>query len=341
MMGRCTKYDVTPQWNVRLVPLGDGTDPNAKKAVFYDYSHTSCLNGWTCGNIAARASDVAGFFFELLTGKIVSQNMINEMCKFETFNTGWGTGIPYGLGLMHLETGDYEMIGHAGQDYASGAPTAGYNVKHKFGVVVAVNEIMGMNCTDPDAQQGMSYRLSCEVQNAIIDEISGHNATLRPCGGAPSENVDAAGGRVRRLTALRDRRLEQERTMAANLDHILSGRVLSDDDVAEAKCTGQPITAIPYLAIDKCLPFPTADAPQFYYKMSPPGVFGMLSFKQYAPTDKTCSGKEKTSPIRPKSCFPLPGQSIDIEFYYNATSKVALEVLYRAPSDVKACEWIA
>jgi hypothetical protein len=104
---------VAPQWNVELAN---------KTATFYNFLNTSCLNGWTCGNIAARASDVAGFFHALLTGEIVAPKTVDEMKQFKPFTTGWSTGLQYGLGLMFNKmekgniTGDFDWIGHAGQD---------------------------------------------------------------------------------------------------------------------------------------------------------------------------------------------------------------------------------
>ena len=91
-MGSCTDYDVSPQWSTMVGGNApDGTDT----ATFFDYRPYSCLNGWTCGNIAARASDVAGFYHALLTGDIVTNaEKLAEMTKFSPFTTGWGAGIP-------------------------------------------------------------------------------------------------------------------------------------------------------------------------------------------------------------------------------------------------------
>ena len=52
-MGRCTDYDVPKQWSARQV----GTE-----AVYYDLGQASCLNGWTCGNAAVSAENLATFF---------------------------------------------------------------------------------------------------------------------------------------------------------------------------------------------------------------------------------------------------------------------------------------
>ena len=144
--GRCTIYDVAPQWNVQAVGTAQ---------VFYNLAESSCLNGWTCGNVAASAQNLASFFHDLIGAKtIVSPEGLDNMTQFHGLTQGFAPGLPYGLGLMSfyktwpVVIPDFEWIGHAGQDYASSCPLCGYNVKYKFGVAVTTNSLNGMNCSD-------------------------------------------------------------------------------------------------------------------------------------------------------------------------------------------------
>jgi hypothetical protein len=65
-----------------------------------DLIHDSCLNGWTCGNIAASPSDIARFHYDLHHGQIVSEKSLAEMLAFKPMTVGWQPQL-YGLGMMH------------------------------------------------------------------------------------------------------------------------------------------------------------------------------------------------------------------------------------------------
>ena len=64
--------------------------------------------GWTCGNMAASAADVASFYHDLLVGRtLLSDHSLQTMQSFETLNYGWAAGhIEYGAGLM-IEMASY------------------------------------------------------------------------------------------------------------------------------------------------------------------------------------------------------------------------------------------
>jgi hypothetical protein len=68
---------------------------------FVDLYNTSCLNGWTMGNIAVTPSDVTRFFLLLAQGEVVSESWLAEMKRFRNLTDGFVAGFAtYGLGLM-------------------------------------------------------------------------------------------------------------------------------------------------------------------------------------------------------------------------------------------------
>ena len=89
--------------------------------------------GWSCGNLAASAQDVARFYFDLLgneSSPIVSKASRGAMMATRPLDTGWARGyLEYGSGLM-IETVDPKTgiipaqvdtpgayIGHGGETY--------------------------------------------------------------------------------------------------------------------------------------------------------------------------------------------------------------------------------
>eukprot|EP00756_Hemistasia_phaeocysticola_P000711 Hpha_TRINITY_DN10519_c0_g1::TRINITY_DN10519_c0_g1_i2::g.31183::m.31183 len=67
------------------------------------WKQSSTILGWTCGNMAAKAEDVAGFFWDLLgpDARILSKKTLKVMETFKPLDLGWAAGfINYGTGLM-------------------------------------------------------------------------------------------------------------------------------------------------------------------------------------------------------------------------------------------------
>jgi len=67
------------------------------------WNQSSTILGWTCGNMAAKAEDVAGFFWDLLgpDAKILSADTLKQMEVFRPLDLGWAKGfINYATGLM-------------------------------------------------------------------------------------------------------------------------------------------------------------------------------------------------------------------------------------------------
>ena len=56
---------------------------------YYDLYNNSCLNGWTCGNIAAAPSNVARFHYDLHHLRIVSNESLAAMMAFVPTTKGW------------------------------------------------------------------------------------------------------------------------------------------------------------------------------------------------------------------------------------------------------------
>lgn len=117
--------------------------------------HTSCTNGWTCGNIASNGQDAANFARRYLTtDEYLSEPMrklfveklepMSKKCGGEDF---WGAGKPYGLGLFdasYLIYGEHnhKFIGHPGETYGFNANT-GASMEFGFGVSIVMNTEVG------------------------------------------------------------------------------------------------------------------------------------------------------------------------------------------------------
>ncbi len=356
MMGRCSEYEVAHTYSVVSVNT---------TATFYDYSPTSCLNGWTCGNMAASAHNIASFFADLLEGRIVSAEGLANMTAFSPFTQGFATGMPYGLGLMSFYKTwpgvrpDFAWIGHAGQDYASGAVAAGYNTKWKFGFAITQNSITGMNCSGatPDLQGQSRFmdHVLCVVTNLLVDHASGGKAHGDEDCDKRREEVagDVAGARARHRQ--RQRMAARHAGLAQAQAHAHAHAHRPAQVVAGAgKCQGSPIAVVPYQADGNCDKSAATGDPRgpFYAKvvMSSDFKLATLSFwyeQQSGDDAKTCTGPTSHAPY-PASPFTVPtstcfrtggGSPYDIAFAYNATSKVLVEYVWPATVDT-TCAWV-
>ena len=60
------------------------------------YNQDASILGWTCGNLAASAHDVAKFYWNLLspyaTNKVVSAESLKTMQEWNTLDFGWAKG---------------------------------------------------------------------------------------------------------------------------------------------------------------------------------------------------------------------------------------------------------
>jgi len=121
--------------------------------VYRDMINSSCLNGWTCGNVAISAGDAASFYYDLFTERFLSGFSLVYLNHLDPLSFGWGKGLQYGYGVfnlgmdvwgwhnsrVHVEPKNMFVIGHGGSDYGSYI-TAGYNPTLKFAFSVGVNK---------------------------------------------------------------------------------------------------------------------------------------------------------------------------------------------------------
>ena len=112
----------------------------------------SCLNGWTCGNIAASVGDISNWFFDLFHGVQVKPATLLEMMNGIPLSQGWSPGLSYGLGTMQVSLGSAVdsknltwTIGHGGCDYGSIALVSGYNDRFNFSISIASNVVSPMS----------------------------------------------------------------------------------------------------------------------------------------------------------------------------------------------------
>lgn len=77
----------------------------AFNVTYLDLYNNSCLNGWTCGNIAAAPSNVARFHYDLHHLRIVSNESLAAMMAFVPTNKGWDPQVclsrQFIVGLVH------------------------------------------------------------------------------------------------------------------------------------------------------------------------------------------------------------------------------------------------
>ena len=133
------------------------------KVTEYDIISDSCLNGWGFGNIAATALDVAKYYFEYFGSEnLISYESAAKMMNFEYMDSK-SFNITYGVGLTPMvfpsannisspnhpypNFPENELIGHAGEDWGSGAQLVGYNFAHKFSIMTSIDSNMGLNCS--------------------------------------------------------------------------------------------------------------------------------------------------------------------------------------------------
>eukprot|EP00040_Diaphanoeca_grandis_P044761 m.13476 g.13476 ORF g.13476 m.13476 type:complete len:492 (-) comp9745_c0_seq1:116-1591(-) len=136
-----------------LSPLDNVSPQHGVDVHFTDIINYSCLNGWSCGNIAATTESIANWYWDLLGDyKIVSEQTVTQMLNGTPLTNGWSPGLRYGLGLSHYKSsGDPNnyttIVGHGGADWGSISHFAGYNLKFNFTVCIATSSVSGLNCS--------------------------------------------------------------------------------------------------------------------------------------------------------------------------------------------------
>ena len=364
-LGRCTEYDVPKQWLYTQIK---------DEAIFYNLGQASCLNGWTCGNLAASAQNLASFWNDLIgEGKIVSPEGLKNMTDFSPLTQGFAPGLPYGLGLMSfyltwpVVNPDYGWIGHAGQDYASGAPLCGYNVKYKFGVAVTMNSYTGMNCSglsNKNDQEKASNHVSCRVHNKIVEVLSNGTATPQNCGDDESSTATITPATL--FDAAKQWRMVQTiQTMKTEIYSSLMMPTTTNVGAGAAStvtepgtCKGSPELVIPYIADGNCQEMQAQYGGPFWYTalMNASSSGRVVTVKEYfsdqSKNANLCQGNTSSPPhgkspftVPVDTCFRVPSSGkggsdmLDILFYLNETTGIVAEVIWKVDS-IKSCSWL-
>jgi len=203
--GLCSDHpNIVHQYNAWY---GNGTkwmpskDDTIIKVNITDLYKDSCLNGWTCGNIAASPGDIARFHWDLHHGNIVSQASLKEMLHWVPMKVGWEPQL-YGLAMM--QTWPYQghawepdphnvsyTVGHAGADYGSLGMMSGFNTKYKFGISFVSNSASSLNCSLPfnrttrTGGQNFFIDALCPVYDQVLKIVSNGTAPRLNCSSCP------------------------------------------------------------------------------------------------------------------------------------------------------------
>mmetsp|Transcript_26472 Transcript_26472/g.69640 ORF Transcript_26472/g.69640 Transcript_26472/m.69640 type:complete len:526 (+) Transcript_26472:165-1742(+) len=170
----------------------------------WDLYDNSCLNGWTCGNIAAAPSNVARFHYDLHNLRIVSNESLAAMMAFVSTTKGWSPQ-QYGLAMMQtfpLEGRPYlpdpenatYTVGHAGDDYGSVGQIAGYNIKYGFGIALFAGSANNMNCSMPSnltvGTSAFFYDTACAVYDEVLQIVTKGEASKLNCSRCAPDRAD-------------------------------------------------------------------------------------------------------------------------------------------------------
>mmetsp|Transcript_13367 Transcript_13367/g.42286 ORF Transcript_13367/g.42286 Transcript_13367/m.42286 type:complete len:553 (-) Transcript_13367:231-1889(-) len=179
---------------------------------FFSIRDDSCLNGWTCGNIAAATGDIAQFFHALLSPQapsptddisslldsqkhVVSNSWQQEMLQTQPLTVGWSVDLPYGLGIMPISlpplvdlpandtsSSDAWAAYEAGSEkvtlYGHGGMDygsqgmAGYNPALQISIAIAMNSEFGMNTT----WKGRGFTANFQAESDVL--CSAYDAVL-------------------------------------------------------------------------------------------------------------------------------------------------------------------
>lgn len=206
-LGRCLQYPGVAHQYVNY----NSPDPG-KTQTFIDLAYASCLNGWTMGNIASSAEDLATFFYDLFTlspkdGGYLNATTLELMQQYKRLDDDWCEGptgygsCTYGMGLLADQVGqdvwalrndtkdpatamrDIRVIGHPGEDWGSGCSPCGYNKRYGFGICIAYTSVIGMNCSaDFSYNYNAVQEATCLAYNAVLSQVGGPslNCTVPP-----------------------------------------------------------------------------------------------------------------------------------------------------------------
>ena len=210
--GPCSKTKgVVHQYSLRVDNMTARTGVGGVVTTHADILDDSCLNGWTCGNIAASAESTATWFWDVYHGKLVNDTTLLTMMNSVPLTKGWSPGLSYGLGLMHFKLplavdplNQTITVGHGGADWGSIAMVNGFNPIYNFSLALASNSVSGMNCSEEyrelfPQRVGSQYSdnffetTSCIVYDTIIQTLTNGTAPQLNC--SVHFDADGEGGR--------------------------------------------------------------------------------------------------------------------------------------------------
>eukprot|EP00929_Paragymnodinium_shiwhaense_P013904 TRINITY_DN121750_c0_g1_i1.p1 TRINITY_DN121750_c0_g1~~TRINITY_DN121750_c0_g1_i1.p1 ORF type:complete len:540 (-),score=88.89 TRINITY_DN121750_c0_g1_i1:253-1692(-) len=153
-----------------------------------DLLYSSCLNGWTMGNIASTGADMANFFYDLFTGKgFINDTTVAMMQPKIPLTNDWCPGCLYGFGLMANLSGQDQwdlqtpgvdengalLLGHLGADWGSGSWPCGFNQERNFSVCFNFNSLEGMNCSTVKSNKYAIFETTCLAYDAVLGVVGG------------------------------------------------------------------------------------------------------------------------------------------------------------------------
>jgi hypothetical protein len=162
---------------------GTAPQPPLTRADFVDLYPSSCLNGWTMGNIAVSPRDVARFYHLLGTGKLVSADSLAQMRDYKPLTVGFAKGTGYGLGLIDFHKTQKDVdgrvvnwtqaFGHVGEDWGSSISKLGYYPNLKASMALATNAVSPMNFTEAGGKtkRGRVDGIFCAMENAVFQYL--------------------------------------------------------------------------------------------------------------------------------------------------------------------------
>jgi len=138
-----------------LTVPGSSVSPAFSPEPITIYEQDASILGFTCGNMAARPTDMARFFYWLLDAEgdeevhLISRAAAAEMTRTQLLTRGWAHGyLAYGAGIQDRSYGDTRnkkavaVKGHEGETYAF-VSASGYVPELKGGFSLIANTDVG------------------------------------------------------------------------------------------------------------------------------------------------------------------------------------------------------
>lgn len=225
--GPCSRYENM----VHSYASTGKVDPITGQNEYTDMYNSSCLNGWTMGNIAISAIDAAQFYYDLfaapygiggasggatgtgLVPSVVSGFSRWKMSQLERIGPAdpWGQGIHYGYGTFDVMPGfsneftppvtdnrDHDLIGHGGADYGTYLE-GGWHPALNVAIAIGVNKDEVSGKDDIDHVFCLAYKAVFAVVGNIT--VTCPASSVGNTGASAGDRGDHAGGGRRTYAA--------------------------------------------------------------------------------------------------------------------------------------------